>query len=87
MDEIDAIEDALLFLEQRREGRMRDEQWTGAEMKDLKKACYAQDSPALGPDLHRAMVAERNNWSYKSGAIDSCTVENYQREYEEHLKQ
>jgi len=84
---MDTIWDALIFLELRREGKMRGEQWTPGEMQDLKKACYAKSAPAIGPDLYRGMVAERNGWSHKSGALDFNDVESYQQQYERHLSQ
>jgi hypothetical protein len=83
---IDTIWDALLFLELRREGKMRGEQWEKCEMRALKKACFSKNAPTIGPDLYRAMVAENNGWSYKAGAIDSDTVDHYQRQYEKHLQ-
>jgi hypothetical protein len=86
MEEIDTIWDALIFLELRREGKMRGEKWESCEMRSLKKACFSKDAPAIGPDLYRAMVAENNGWSYKAGAIDTDTVEHYQRQYEKHLQ-
>jgi hypothetical protein len=84
-DNIDTIWDALIFLELRREGKMRGEQWSTGEMKDLRKACLAKDGPPIGPDLYRAMVAERNGWSYRAGALDSDAVEHFQRQYEDFL--
>ena len=84
-DQIDTIWDALIFLELRREGKMRGEQWTAGEMKELKKACYGKNAPAIGPDLYRGMVAENNGWSHKAGALDINEVESYQQQYERHL--
>jgi hypothetical protein len=86
-DQIDTIWDALIFLELRRDGKMRGEQWTTSEMRALKKACYSKNAPAIGPDLYRGMVAERNDWSIKAGALDINQVESYQQQYENHLSE
>jgi hypothetical protein len=82
---IDTIWDALIFLELRREGKMRGEKWTDGEMRELKKACHGKGAPEIGPDLYRGMVAERNGWSYRAGALDADTIESYQRQYDAHL--
>jgi hypothetical protein len=75
---IDPIEDALLWFEARDQGR-RLEPWTAEEMRELKKVA---NSVPFGPDLYRGMVAERNGWSYRAGAIDCNQVEQYMKQYE-----
>jgi hypothetical protein len=74
------IECAVIDLEDRSGSKW--ESWSASEMKILKKACFAKDAPAIGPDLYRAVVAENNGWSYKAGAADCNTVEMFAREWE-----
>jgi hypothetical protein len=74
------IECAVIDLEDRSGSKW--EAWSAAEMKHLKKVCFAKDAPAIGPDLYRAVVAENNGWSYKAGAADCNTVEMFAREWE-----
>ena len=74
------IECAVIDLEDRNGSKW--EAWSAAEMKSLKKACFANDAPAIGPDLYRAVVAENNGWSYKAGAADCNTVDMFAREWE-----
>ena len=74
------IECAVIDLEDRSGSKW--EVWSTAEMKHLKKVCFAKDAPAIGPDLYRAVVAENNGWSYKAGAADCNTVEMFAREWE-----
>ena len=80
---IDPIEDAILFLEYANDGK-RMERWDAGEMKGLKEA-LRKAAPAFGPDLYRAMVAERNGWNGRAGRADINKAEQFAREYEIHL--
>jgi hypothetical protein len=74
------IECAVIDLEDRRGSEW--DQWSTAEMKSLKKACFAKNAPPAGPAIYRAVVAENNGWSYKAGAADINEVEQFAREWE-----
>jgi hypothetical protein len=78
-DNIDTIECALLDLESFITGEGRLDEWTAGEMRELKKICKAV---AFGQELHRAMVAYRNNWTHRGGRADINQVDQWMREYE-----
>ena len=75
------IECAILDLEAARESRYMDK-WNASEMKELKKACCGKNSPAIGYDIYRAMVAENNGWTHRGGWADINQVEQFMREWE-----
>jgi hypothetical protein len=67
------------------ENRVPDD-YSPQEMRELKRECdRLTDTVCWLPDLHRAVVAQRNNWSYSSGRADVNQVESWQREWEEYI--